>query len=86
MDGTVRTCSYSKGSYDYFIIGGNDFLDIFNATNKVNTRIERLPMTSEIITSDFSDDGKVFAIASNSKQLQVYHLICTPPGSECRSS
>lgn len=73
---TLETSSYAK-TIDYFMIGGNDKkVLIFNATGKNNSLVQSIAVTGNILSSDFSDDGRNLAVGCDDNLVMIYGQFC----------
>lgn len=59
------------------MLGGNDkAVLIFNATNKNNSLVQSMAVTGNILSSDFSDDGRYLAVGCDNNLVVIYRQFC----------
>lgn len=69
------TTSYAR-SLDYFMFGGADKkVNIYNATSK--NLVQVMPTVGNIMSSDFTTDGRYLVVGDDSSNVYVYTQICT---------
>lgn len=73
---TLLTTAYAK-TLDYFITGGNDKKVLFfNATGRNNTLIQSIAVYGDVVSSDFSNDGKYVIVGCTDNQGYIFQQFC----------
>lgn len=82
FSGTILSCSYSR-NLDYFVFtgsGSDQFLSLYNATNKNNSLVQRIPIPTAGQSTDFSNDGQ-YLVVGLTRNVQIYQqdcVVCQP--------
>lgn len=59
------------------MIGGNNKeIMIYNATTKNNTLVQSIAISGNILSSDFSDDGKFLVVGADDDKWHLYSFFC----------
>ena len=56
--------------------GGEKKVVLFNATNKNNTMVQSMTVTGNILSSDFTNDGKYLVAGCDDKLAVIYTQYC----------
>lgn len=81
-NGNILSCAYSR-NLDYFVFtgsGSDQFLSFYNATNKNNSLVQRIPIPAAGQSIDFSNDGQ-YLVVGLTRNVQIYQqdcVVCQP--------
>lgn len=68
--------AYSR-ALDYFMTGGNEKKVVFfNATSKANTMVQSITVLGDILSADFTNDGKYLIVGCADSSAYIFQQFC----------
>lgn len=72
----VSACSYSRALDSFVFTGSDNFVSIYNGTDKTNNLLQRMPIITTGLSTDFTNDGQYLAVALANGNVNIYQKDC----------
>lgn len=72
----VSACSYSRTLDSFVFTGSDNFVSFYNGTDKTNNLLQRIPIITTGLSTDFSNDGQYLAVALANGNVNIYQKDC----------